>query len=103
MLEIPRAKTVHSGNPQITFILHCDIVTCPRSHIILALSSSATLPPSSLHQAHNQYTVATQGYPSYGLSWQAYNFPQGGYGGPQMFPHQQQRIWAVISVSNGSG
>jgi len=32
---------------------------------------------------------ATQGYPSYGLSWQGFNFPQGGYGGPQMFPTQQ--------------
>jgi len=32
---------------------------------------------------------ATQAYPSYGPWWQAYDFPQGGYGGPQMFPPQQ--------------
>jgi hypothetical protein len=30
-----------------------------------------------------------QGYPGYRLSWQAYDFCQGGYGGPQMFPLQQ--------------
>jgi hypothetical protein len=34
-------------------------------------------------------TVATQGYQSYGPPWQAYDFPQGGYGGPQMYPPQQ--------------
>jgi len=34
-------------------------------------------------------TGAIQGYPSYGPLWQAYDFPQGGYGGPQMFPPQQ--------------
>ena len=34
-------------------------------------------------------SVATQGYLSYGSSWQAYDFPQGGYGGPQMFPPLQ--------------
>jgi hypothetical protein len=32
---------------------------------------------------------ATQAYQSYGPSWQGYNFPQGGYGGHQMFPPQQ--------------
>jgi hypothetical protein len=32
---------------------------------------------------------ATLGYQSYGPSWQRYDFPQGGYGGPQMFPPQQ--------------
>jgi len=32
---------------------------------------------------------ATQGYASYGPPWQGYDFPQGGYGGPQMFPPQQ--------------
>ena len=32
---------------------------------------------------------APQGYPSYGPSWQGYDFPQGGYGGPEMFPPQQ--------------
>jgi hypothetical protein len=32
---------------------------------------------------------ATQGYSSYGSSWQAHDLPQGGYGGPQMFPPQQ--------------
>jgi hypothetical protein len=34
-------------------------------------------------------TGAAQGYPSYGPSWQAYDFPQGGYGEPQMIPPQQ--------------
>jgi hypothetical protein len=32
---------------------------------------------------------ARQGYSSYGPSWQANDFPQGGFGGPQMFPPQQ--------------
>jgi len=32
---------------------------------------------------------ATQGYQSYGPSWQRYDFPQGGYSGPQMFPPHQ--------------
>jgi hypothetical protein len=31
-------------------------------------------------------SAAAQGYQSYGPSWQAYDYPQGGYGGPQMFP-----------------
>jgi len=34
-------------------------------------------------------SAATQRYPSYGPLWQGYDFPQGGYGGPQMFPPQQ--------------
>jgi len=33
-------------------------------------------------------SVATQGYPCYGPSWQAYDFPQRSYGGLQMFPTQ---------------
>jgi len=32
---------------------------------------------------------ATQGYQSYGPLWQGYDFPQGGYGGTQVFPPQQ--------------
>jgi len=32
---------------------------------------------------------ATQGYSSYGPSWQAYDFPQGRYSGPQMVLPQQ--------------
>jgi hypothetical protein len=32
---------------------------------------------------------ATQGYQSYGPLWQAFDFSQGGYSGPQMFPPQQ--------------
>jgi len=31
-------------------------------------------------------TGAAKGYSSYGPSWQAYDFPQGGYGKPQMIP-----------------
>jgi len=31
----------------------------------------------------------TEGYPSYGPLWQAYDFPHGGYSGPQLFPPQQ--------------
>jgi len=34
-------------------------------------------------------TGATQEYPSYGPSWQAYDFPQWGYDGPQLFPPPQ--------------
>jgi hypothetical protein len=33
--------------------------------------------------------VRTQGFASYGPSWQGYNFPQGCCGGPQMFPPHQ--------------
>jgi len=32
---------------------------------------------------------ATEGYPSYGPLRQGYDFPKGGYGGPQTFPPQQ--------------
>ena len=32
---------------------------------------------------------ATQGYAGYGPQWPGYDFPQGGYGEPQMFPPQQ--------------
>ena len=32
---------------------------------------------------------APQGYQSYRPSWQGYNFPQGGFGGPKMFPPPQ--------------
>jgi hypothetical protein len=32
---------------------------------------------------------ATHAYQSYGPSWQGYDFPQGGFGGHQMFPSQQ--------------
>jgi hypothetical protein len=32
---------------------------------------------------------ATQGYASYRPPWQGYDFPQAGYGGPQMFPPPQ--------------
>ena len=39
--------------------------------------------------SHPSSGGATQGYQSDGPSWQEYNFPQGGYGGPQMFPPQQ--------------
>jgi len=52
--------------------------------------------PQFYHQAPFNMTPssqpssgATQGYQSYGPSWQAFDFPQGGYGGPQMFPPQQ--------------
>ena len=33
--------------------------------------------------------AATKRYPSYGPSWQEYDFPKGGYGGRPMFPSQQ--------------
>jgi len=52
--------------------------------------------PQFYHQAPFNMTAssqpssgATQGYSSYGQSWPAYDFPQGGYGGPQKFPPQQ--------------
>ena len=52
--------------------------------------------PQFYHQAPFNMTPSskpslgvTQGYPGYGPSWQAYDFPQGEYGGPQMFPPQQ--------------
>ena len=52
--------------------------------------------PQFYHQAPFNMTPssqpssgATREYPSYGPPWQGYDFPQGGYGGPQMFPPQQ--------------
>jgi hypothetical protein len=45
--------------------------------------------PFNMTPSSQQSTGATQGYQSYGPSWQAYDFPQGGYGGPQLFPPQQ--------------
>jgi len=39
--------------------------------------------PSSLPSS-----AATQEYSRYGPSWQEYDFPQGGYSGPQIFPPQ---------------
>jgi len=52
--------------------------------------------PPLYHQASFNTTPSsqpsssvTQWYPSYGPSWQAYDFPQGGYGGPQLFPPEQ--------------
>ena len=39
-------------------------------------------------RSHPSSGGAPQGYPRYGPSWQGYDFPQGGYGGPQMFPPQ---------------
>jgi len=45
--------------------------------------------PFNMTSSSQPSTGATQGYQSYGPSWQAYDFPQGGYGGPQLFPPQQ--------------
>jgi hypothetical protein len=45
--------------------------------------------PFHMTPSSQQSTGATQGYQSYGPLWQAYDFPQGGYGGPQLFPPQQ--------------
>jgi hypothetical protein len=39
---------------------------------------------SDMTQSSQPSTGATQGYRSYWPLWQGYNFPQGGYGGPQM-------------------
>jgi len=51
--------------------------------------------PQFYHQAPFNMTPSSQlssgvtnGYHSYGPSWQAYGFPQRGYGGPQMIPSQ---------------
>jgi len=57
MLDVHWGKTLNSGNPQITFILHWGIVTSLRSHHLLALPSSTTMPHSTWHQAHNQALV----------------------------------------------
>jgi len=45
--------------------------------------------PFSMTLSSQPGSATTQGYPSNGSLWQAYNFPQGGYGGPQLFPSQQ--------------
>jgi len=47
------------------------------------------LAPFNLTPSSQASSAATQWYQSYGPSWQASDFPQGGYGGPQMFPPQQ--------------
>jgi len=46
-------------------------------------------PPFNLTPSSQPSSCATQGYVSYGPPWQGYDFPQGGYGGPQMFSRQQ--------------
>jgi len=45
--------------------------------------------PFNMTPSPQPSTDATQGYPSYGPSWQAYDFPRGHYGGPEMFPPEQ--------------
>jgi hypothetical protein len=45
--------------------------------------------PFNLTPSSQRSTVATQEYHSYVPLWQAYDFPQGCYCGPQMFPPQQ--------------
>jgi len=45
--------------------------------------------PFNMAPSSQPSSGATQGYPSYGPSWHAYDFPRGGYGRPQMFPPQQ--------------
>jgi len=45
--------------------------------------------PFNMTPSSQPSSGATQGYASYGPPWQAYDFPQGGYGGAQMFPPQQ--------------
>jgi len=45
--------------------------------------------PGNMSPSSHPITVATQGYASYGPTWQASDFPLEGYGGLQMFPHQQ--------------
>jgi len=57
MLEIHRAKTLNSGNPQSKFILHWGIFTRPCSHHFQALPSSTTMPHSTWHQARSQALV----------------------------------------------
>jgi len=46
-------------------------------------------PPFNMTPSSLSSSGGTQGYPCYGPSWPAYNFPQGGYSGPQMFPPHQ--------------
>jgi len=57
ILEIHQAKTLNSGSPQIKFILHRGIVTCPCNYHFQALPSSTTMPHWTWHQAHNQALV----------------------------------------------
>jgi len=45
--------------------------------------------PFNMTPSSQTSSGATKGCPSYGPSWQACDFPQGGHGGPQMFPPQQ--------------
>jgi len=45
--------------------------------------------PFNMTPSSQPSSAATQGYLSTGLSLEGYDFPQGGYGGPQMFPPQQ--------------
>jgi len=45
--------------------------------------------PFNMTPSSQSSTGVTQGYPSYGPSWQPYDFPHWGYGGPRMFAPQQ--------------
>jgi hypothetical protein len=45
--------------------------------------------PFNMTPSSQRSSGATQGYVSYGPPWQGYNFPQGGSGGPEMFPPRQ--------------
>ena len=45
--------------------------------------------PFNLTPSSQPSTGVTQGYASHRPSWQAYDSPQGGYGGPQMFPTER--------------
>jgi len=45
--------------------------------------------PLNMTPSSQPSSGTTQGYLSYGPSWQGYNFSQKSYGGPQMFPPQQ--------------
>jgi len=45
--------------------------------------------PFNMTPSSQPSSGATEGYARYGPPWQGYDFPQGGYGGPQMFPPQQ--------------
>jgi len=57
MLEIHRAQTLNSGNPQINFFHHLGTVTRLRSHHFQALPSPTNRPHSTWHQARNQAQV----------------------------------------------
>jgi len=45
--------------------------------------------PFNMTPSSQPSSGATQGSQSYESPWQGFNFPQGGYGGPQMFPPQE--------------